>query len=379
MSMFQSAPIVFVWLLLAGAIPAHDQASKFPVKALCIAAPGPRSVERFNRFIVEQLAPRGVNTLILRVDFNYQFKKHPELISGRALSAEQAASMVETCQRLGIRLIPQVNLLGHQSWHENIGQLLKVYPEFDETPGVKLPKKYKWPNADGLYCKSYCPQHPKVHEVVFACVDEVCDAFKADAFHAGMDEVFYIGHPDCPRCQGQDRAKLFADEVNKIQKHLSQRNRELWIWGDRLIDGETTGIGEWEASTNQTHPAIDLISRDVVICDWHYERAHKTPVLFAAKGFRVVTSVWRNPNVSKQQVLDMVQFRRDTTLKMRDRYQGMMQTVWGSAEGFMDKIKSATSQNESSPPSEKRLSAVENFMQMFQLMKNLESGSEQLP
>jgi hypothetical protein len=46
------------------------------------------------------------------------------------------------------------------------GNLLVKYPEFDETPEVKMPEVYKWPNADSLYCKSYCPLHPKVHGVV---------------------------------------------------------------------------------------------------------------------------------------------------------------------------------------------------------------------
>lgn len=36
------------------------------------------------------------------------------------------------------------------------------------------------------------------------------------------------------------------------------------IWGDRLIDGKTTGIGAWEASMNNTYRAIDLIPKDVL-------------------------------------------------------------------------------------------------------------------
>ena len=45
-----------------------------------------------------------------------------------------------------------------------------------------------------------------------------------------------------------------------------------------LLDGYATGLGMWEASHNETHMAIDLIPKDVVICDWHYERADKTAV-----------------------------------------------------------------------------------------------------
>ena len=73
-----------------------------------------------------------------------------------------------------------------------------------------MPEDYEWPNDDGLYCKSYCPLHPDVHEVVFALVDEIMEVFEAKSFHAGMDEVFYIGEDECPRCNGKDKAELFA-------------------------------------------------------------------------------------------------------------------------------------------------------------------------
>src|SRR4030042_145752 len=71
--------------------------------------------------------------------------------------------------------------------------------------------------------------------------------------------------------------------------------RQLWIWGDRLMDGKTTGIGEWEGSYNNTHRAVDMIPKDVMICDWHYERPDQTPVYFAMKGLSVVTCPWRMP------------------------------------------------------------------------------------
>ena len=198
-----------------------------------------------------ELASRGVNTLILRIDFHYHFKSHPELVDDGALSYEQVQSLVKTCRGLKIRLIPQVNLLGHQSWQENVGKLLAVYPEFDETPSIKLPTKHQWPNKEGLYCKSYCPMHPEVHQVVFACVDEICDAFQADAFHAGLDEVFFIGHPKCPRCAGKDRSALFADEVTRIHHHLAKSEREPLDLGrpvDRREDNGNRPVGK-EAPT----------------------------------------------------------------------------------------------------------------------------------
>ena len=247
--------VVFLSLFIGNPIFSQDT---LPVRGLCIAAPDPAETEAFVKFITEELATRKVNTLVLRVDGGYQFESHPELRGKTALSKADVKKLVDVCRKYNIRIIPQINLLGHQSWAGSLGSLLRVYPEFDETPHVKMPEKYVWPNADGLYCKSYCPLHPEVHKIVFDLVDEICDVFEADAFHAGMDEVFYIGDDKCPRCSGRDKAELFAGEVNLIRNHLALKNRRLWIWGDRLLDGKTTGLGMWEASMNNTYRAVDL-------------------------------------------------------------------------------------------------------------------------
>jgi hypothetical protein len=272
----------------------------------------------------------------LRVDFNYMFESHPELRDSDALSKDDVRKLVKVCQQSGIRIIPQINLLGHQSWANRTGNLLRVYPEFDETPDVKMPEKYAWPNPDKLYCKSYCPLHPKVHEIVFAVVDEICDAFEANAFHAGMDEVFYIGEDQCPRCSGKDKAALFAGEVKAINDHLSIKGRQLWIWGDRLLDGKASGLGEWEASFSNTFRAIDMIPKDIMICDWHYESPVQTAVWFAINGFNVVTCPWRNSQSAVSQVKDMVRFRSSSTPAMAPRFSGMVQTIWSGARQFMD-------------------------------------------
>jgi hypothetical protein len=331
--------LVFFSLVLVNVFSKAE--SPYPVRGLCIAAPSVDVVDEFTDFIGNELAPSGLNLLILRVDWGYEYKSHPELTGNNPLSREDIKKLVKVCSENNIRLIPQINLLGHQSWHGSVGKLLEVYPEFDETPEVKLPENedYAWPNADGLYCKSYCPLHPEVHDVVFSLIDEITEVFETDAFHAGMDEVFYLGHEQCPRCYGKDKAELFAAEVTKIRNHLNETGKELWIWGDRLIDGKTTGIGLWEGSYNNTHRAVDLIPKDVVICDWHYERPDPTAVLFASKGLRVVTCPWRNAEVAVQQEKLMRSFVAGATNQIKPNYMGMLQTVWGSAKVFMDSYR----------------------------------------
>lgn len=337
--------------------------SLFPVRALSIAAPTPALLDSFVNFINTDLASKKVNHIIIRIDYNFQYKSHPELVGQNALSLNQVKRIVGACKKNNIAVIPQINLLGHQSWAGQLGKLLQVNPQFDETPHVKMPENYKWPNEDGLYCKSYCPLHPDVHNVVFDMVDEICEAFEAKAFHAGMDEVFYIGDDKCPRCKGLDKSVLFAQEVNRIRDHLFLKGRELWIWGDRLIDGRSTGIGMWEASFNDTHRAVDLISKDVVICDWHYERPDKTAVYFAMKGLKVISCGWRNPSNAVQQVQDMHRFRTGSTLQMKDRFLGVMETVWSPASIFLGEYYNRNISPGQS--AETQLSVPKTFNSMF--------------
>src|ERR1700744_5150554 len=325
-------------LLNSNLFAAQKQDSLYQVKGFAIAAPKPSGLADFVKFINDELAPRKVNTLILRVDFNYQYKSHPELRDSAALSKSDVKKIVEVCHKNGISIIPQINLLGHQSWASKSNMLLKVYPEFDETPWVKMPAtaaEYKWPNADNLYCKSYCPLHPGVHKIVFDLVDEVMDVFEAKAFHAGMDEVFYLGEDKCVRCAGRDKAVLFANEVQTVRDHLAEHNQELWIWGDRLIDGKATGIGMWAASYNDTYRAVDLIPHDVVICDWQYDQDNQTAVYFALKGFRVVTCTWNRPQVALNQVEDLYRARALSSRELKYRFYGIAETIWSPPAQFL--------------------------------------------
>lgn len=234
------------------------------------------------------LAALGMNAVVAEVDYGFEFQSHPELHSGSFITRRGAKALSAACREHGIRLIPQLNCLGHQSWAAHTAPLLTKFPQFDETPD-------KYPANKGIYCRSWCPLHPEVNGVVFALMDELIDGFEADAFHVGMDEVFLIASEFCPRCKGKDPAELFAKAVNDYHDHLVGKRRvEMLMWGDRLLDAKSTGYGKWEASNNHTAPAIDQIPTDVVVCDWHYEKRQDYPSipLFLEKGFSVWPCGW---------------------------------------------------------------------------------------
>jgi hypothetical protein len=268
-----------------------------------------------------KLAAVGVNVIVLEVDYNFQFSSHPEIAPAQGISASGARDLAQAARRQGIRLIPQLNCLGHQSWSKRTDRLLDKHPEFDETPG-------QFPDNKGIYCRSWCPQNPEVNAVVFALIDELCDAFQADAFHVGMDEVFLIASEHCPRCRGGDPAKLFAKAVNDLHSHIvGGRKIEMLMWADRLLDSKALGYSEWEASRNGTYPALDLIPADIILCDWHYEKAAAYPSvpLLMQKGFRVWPSGW--------QPLDATRAFSAFARQQKDKHLlGYLCTTWGKVK-----------------------------------------------
>ncbi|NLX54641.1 MAG: family 20 glycosylhydrolase [Planctomycetaceae bacterium] len=298
----------------------------------------PDKLDVAKRLVSEGLAPRGFNVLVLEVDYGFQFTSHPELETG-GLTKEQARELATVCRDHGIRLIPLMNCLGHQSWGARPGPLLAKYPQFDETPAI--------PHDDpDIYCREWCPLHPDVNKIVFELIDELIDAFEADAFHVGMDEVFLIGDKNCPRCHDKDVADLFAKVVIDLHDHLvTAKGVEMLMWSDRLLDSKTTGYGRWEASNTGSHRAIERVPKDIIMCDWHYEmpqtyrnmgqeQPFPSVQFFQEQGFRVLPSPWRNPESA-------VAFLRVAKQGATERMLGALFTGWSvNTEGLLAALES---------------------------------------
>jgi hypothetical protein len=270
---------------------------------------------------VPKLAAMGLNVIILEVDYNFRFESHPKLRRGRdPITPEGAAKLAALCRKSGVRLIPEFQCLGHQSWRATTFPLLTVYPELDLTPGA-------FPQNKGIYCREWDPLNPKVNEIVFKLLDEIIDGFKADALHVGMDEVFLLGSEQSPSTKGKDPAKLFAKAVNDLHQHLvKDRKVEMLMWGDRLFDAKEYNWGEWEAAKNGTAPAVDLIPKDIIVCPWHYElkEAYPSVPMLLKKGFRVLPASWRNLEASRALIQHC---QKEQSPKML----GHLFTTWGGS------------------------------------------------
>jgi hypothetical protein len=155
-------------------------------------------------------------------------------------------------------------------------------------------------------------------------MDELIDAFEADAFHVGMDEVLVIASKKCERCKDKTPAEVFAQAVNDYHRHLvGEKKVTMLMWGDRLIDAGVMAYGGWSASKNGTAPAIDLIPKDIIICDWHYDKRTDYPSVrtFLDKGFRVWPAGWDNADATRSLI---ARARRQAS----DRMLGHLSTTW---------------------------------------------------
>ncbi len=298
---------------------------RLPVRGLHLGLGGGRSLEPLEAFVRQVLPSEGVNLLVAEVNYNYAYSSYPQVSGPNSLTESDLRGLATACRDAGVELVPQINCLGHQSWAGRSHGLLRAFPEFDETPWIPQDA-----DRDVLYCRSYCPNHPDVHEVLFALIDELSEVCDARRFHVGMDEVFLIGEERCARCSGQAPAELFAREVTLLHDHLTDRGLQMWMWGDRLLDAERWGTGKWEGSANGTWPAVDAVPRDIVICDWHYERAFPTPRFFAEQGFSVVASPWQKADVALEELATVRQMRLED-----ERALGVLQTTWCGWEKFV--------------------------------------------
>ncbi|MBE6541971.1 MAG: glycoside hydrolase [Ruminococcaceae bacterium] len=302
-------------------------------KGIVLTAPLSAEVDDVVEFIDKYLAPNGCNLIVMQVRYRYEFKLHPECRGYDPLSREDVKKLVEVCRKKGIRLVPKMNLIGHQSGLHNTPTdgilhghgkaipdfrdgLLRAYPELDEQPDEKAV----------VYSRSLCLTNPLVKLIVFDLMDELIDAFEADAIHIGCDEVFNIGL--CPECSKVSNAELFANYISALHEHLADRGVELMMWGDRFLDAEKIGFGKYESSYNGTSEAINMIPKDILICDWHYENQTEFPSvdIFADAGLKMLVCPMR----VKEHAVNFIEYAAEHD---RGHIEGLLMTTWfGSGE-----------------------------------------------
>ena len=117
---------------------------------------------------------------------------------------------------------------------------------------------------------------------------------------------------------------------------------------------------------NDTHRAIDLVPREIVMCDWHYVSAPPTAAYFATKGFRVLACPWRKPEVAARQLEQVQLVRQAAPSEIGERMLGVFQTSWTGASEFMNAYHGAEA-------SEQNRENAACFKALFKAVRELEA------
>jgi hypothetical protein len=302
-----------------------------PVKGLIIGGNYfvPADIASLRR-LIPALPAEGANTLIIILNYLFEFESHPEMAepSGIMTKAE-AQELAQLARDNGVRLIPGMNLLGHQSYEGGesnfIFSLLREHPDWDESPDI----------ADTDYARSLCPHADGVRELLTDLADEMIDTFQADQFYVGLDEVLIINHDERCTSTAEGADGIFTEWVNFLEGHLRSRQVRMWMAGDRFIPG-TWYDGYWESSGNDTWQQIDGVTNpgNIFVLDWHYgvEPGGYPSIdqLFAPKGFQVAVAPWQDLAGTQA----FVQYALDPTGPKFANVAGVVQTLWGGASAF---------------------------------------------
>jgi len=155
------------------------------------------------------------------------------------------------------------------------------------------PRLAPWFEPDGW---TWCLSNPQTRSLLCDVCDELIDwAGPGKYFHIGCDEAY--SHATCERCRQADPVALFADHVNHLASHLRRRGRRAIMWGDALLEQGKwpAGFSATSSAEMPTHRAVDRLSRDIVIADWHYGVTQgEVPTLahFRRLGFETLACPW---------------------------------------------------------------------------------------
>jgi hypothetical protein len=212
-----------------------------------------RQVERLD-WLVAQLpryAAWGYQELYLHLEDAVDYPSLPEVARADAYTYREFATLVEAAGRVGIKVVPIVNLLGHTQY------LIKV-PELRDLNELRA--------ADGspLSRGQICPSHPRTMEVAEKLLRDVAPFCTAGKVHVGLDESFQLGRHPLSRADIIQRGlpAHFAGYARQLRDLSRSLDLRMGMWADMLyfIPG-----------------AIPLLPRDVIAYDWYYYPFRRHP------------------------------------------------------------------------------------------------------
>lgn len=228
--------------------------------------------ETYMEHLIPRLAEWKINELYVYLETYFQFPSFPSLGGKGAMTPADVRKLEKLCQEYGIKLIPQLNVLGH------CGLLLSLQ-KYHHLGEYEPDVDFRTERAENL-----CACSPEAWDLTRTILSDIINCFDSEVIHVGGDEVSRLGV--CSRCLSTptQRGKLgiYLDYFQKIQTLLLSKDRKMGIWGDMLLHHMKDCVeGPVEAFMH--------MAKTTIIYDWNYTGGSEESLrLFVENGFETV-------------------------------------------------------------------------------------------
>jgi hypothetical protein len=212
-----------------------------------------RQVERLD-WLLSQLpryADWGYNELHVHLEDAVEYPRLPGIARPDAYTYREFSQLVEAATRVGIAVVPIVNLLGHTLY------LIK-------HPDLRDLNELRAPDGTALERGQICPLHPRTLEIAEKLLRDMTPFCTGGKVHVGLDESFHLGkHPLSQReVEEVGLSSHFARYVEKLHALTSLLGLKMAMWGDMFYF---------------LPEAISQIPTSITIYEWYYHAFARLP------------------------------------------------------------------------------------------------------
>ena len=160
------------------------------------------------------------------------YRTHGDSTYGGFYTREDLESVVAYAAKLGIEVIPEIEMPGHSQ------AALAAYPELGCT-GESVEVAKEW----GVFKEIYCAGNEETFEFLEDVLDYICEIFPSKYIHIGGDEAPKFRWEHCSKCQKRMKDEGLHDEEalqgwfnTRIENYLATKGKQIIGW-DEILEG----------------------------------------------------------------------------------------------------------------------------------------------
>ncbi len=160
------------------------------------------------------------------------YRTHGDSIYGGYYTREDLEAVVVYAAKLGIEVIPEIEMPGHSQ------AALAAYPELGCT-GESVEVATEW----GVFKEIYCAGKEETFEFLEDVLDYICEIFPSKYIHIGGDEAPKYRWEHCSKCQKRMKDEGLDDEEalqgwfnTRIENYLATKGKQIIGW-DEILEG----------------------------------------------------------------------------------------------------------------------------------------------